>query len=207
MTEVRFTPRAYCKIILHAAKYPHCAINGIMLADADVKESKSKPLVIVDVVPLFHLCLHLTPMAELALTQVDTVSKALGQRMAGYYTANESLHDMSLEKPATKVADKINDIYPPSYVAIIDQRKLTLTVEEPALVLLNCPEGKWEYMDQSSYVVDDECRRVAASLLHRQADKQLVDFDNHLDDFHASWRNLELNEQIDALVQTPDKIE
>ena len=30
--EVLFEPRAYAKMILHAAKYPHCAVNGLLLA-------------------------------------------------------------------------------------------------------------------------------------------------------------------------------
>lgn len=72
MADIRFSPRAYCKIILHAAKYPHCAVNGLLLTDTS-KSKKSKGLVITDVVPLFHLCLHLSPMAEVALTQVCSI--------------------------------------------------------------------------------------------------------------------------------------
>lgn len=68
MSEVNISPRAYAKLIFHAAKFPHCAVNGIFLADADSVGKKT--LVIVDAIPLFHQCLFLTPMAEIALTQV-----------------------------------------------------------------------------------------------------------------------------------------
>lgn len=54
-------------MILHAAKYPHCAINGVLLAKSS---AKNKEIEFVDAVPLFHLALNLTPMAEVALTQV-----------------------------------------------------------------------------------------------------------------------------------------
>ena len=72
MAEVKFSARAYCKMMLHAAKYPHCAINGILLAEEQKskEEKKSRCLVICDAIPLFHLCIHVTPMAEIALTQV-----------------------------------------------------------------------------------------------------------------------------------------
>ena len=29
--EIEFSARAYCKMVLHAAKYPHCAVNGVLL--------------------------------------------------------------------------------------------------------------------------------------------------------------------------------
>jgi len=30
--EIQMSVRAYSKMILHAAKYPHCAINGVLIA-------------------------------------------------------------------------------------------------------------------------------------------------------------------------------
>lgn len=68
MAEITLSVKAYCKIILHAAKYPHCSINGVLLAKP--VSSKHKGLEFLDAVPLFHNSLNLTPMAEIALTQV-----------------------------------------------------------------------------------------------------------------------------------------
>lgn len=72
MAEVKFSARAYCKMMLHAAKYPHCAINGVLLAEEQKskEDKKGRGLFICDAIPLFHHCLHVTPMAEVALTQV-----------------------------------------------------------------------------------------------------------------------------------------
>lgn len=70
MTNVFFSPRAYCKIILHAAKYPHCAINGLLLGKQKNKDGKAD-LYIEDAIPLFHICLHVSPMAEIALNLVN----------------------------------------------------------------------------------------------------------------------------------------
>lgn len=72
MADVSFSPRAYCKMILHCAKYPHCSVNGVLLAgNPKSKDSKSgSGLVFVDAIPLFHICLDVSPMYEIALTQV-----------------------------------------------------------------------------------------------------------------------------------------
>lgn len=66
--DVHFTGKAYSKLVLHAAKYPHCAVNGVLLADA--AKVKQKRIEFVDTIPLFHIQLNLTPMSEIALTQV-----------------------------------------------------------------------------------------------------------------------------------------
>lgn len=67
MSDIKINAKAYCKLILHAVKYPHCAVNGVLLAKCS---AKNKEIEFVDAVPLFHLALNLTPMAEVALTQV-----------------------------------------------------------------------------------------------------------------------------------------
>ena len=67
------TTQAYCKMLLHAAKYPHCAVNGLLVAEKtkDNKKDPSAPVLCVDCVPLFHGTLALAPMLEVALTLVS----------------------------------------------------------------------------------------------------------------------------------------
>lgn len=76
MGDITFETAAYAKIILHAAKYPHCAVNGVLLADANrIRDgAKNQDLSIVDSIPLFHHSHYLSPMAEIALTQVNFIS-------------------------------------------------------------------------------------------------------------------------------------
>ena len=66
--KVSLSPRAYSKVLLHGCKYPHKAINGVFLAE-DCKHTGDL-LRIVDAIPLFHQCLGLAPMLEIALHQV-----------------------------------------------------------------------------------------------------------------------------------------
>lgn len=76
MSEITFSDRAYCKMILHAVKYPHAAINGVLLVNSKQFKENPKNLTYVDAVPLFHLCLHVTPMIEVALTQVRKIGNS-----------------------------------------------------------------------------------------------------------------------------------
>lgn len=72
MGDVSLETKAYAKIILHAAKYRHCAVNGVLLADASkIRDgAKNQDLDIIDTIPLFHHSHYVSPMAEIALTQV-----------------------------------------------------------------------------------------------------------------------------------------
>ena len=51
--EVEFEPRAYAKMLLHTAKYPHCAVNGLLLASGS-RKSAGGQLILTDCIPLFH---------------------------------------------------------------------------------------------------------------------------------------------------------
>lgn len=70
MAEVSVNTRAHCKLLLHAAKYPHRAVNGLLLAE-DSKSKESHKVKILDCIPLFHITLGLAPILEVALTQVS----------------------------------------------------------------------------------------------------------------------------------------
>ena len=64
--KVSISSRAYSKILLHASKYPHKAVCGVVIGH----ENSDSQIDVLDAVPLFHLSLGLAPMMEVALTQV-----------------------------------------------------------------------------------------------------------------------------------------
>lgn len=77
MPGVKLTTQAYCKMVLHGAKYPHCAVNGLLVAERQ-RPRKEHPqgagshTLFVDCIPLFHGTLALAPMLEVALTLVSS---------------------------------------------------------------------------------------------------------------------------------------
>lgn len=98
MPGVKLTTQAYCKMVLHGAKYPHCAVNGLLVAERQ-RPRKENPqgagshTLFVDCIPLFHGTLALAPMLEVALTLIDSWCKENSYVIAGYYQANERVKD------------------------------------------------------------------------------------------------------------------
>uniref|UniRef100_A0ABI7WGQ9 MPN domain-containing protein n=1 Tax=Felis catus TaxID=9685 RepID=A0ABI7WGQ9_FELCA len=101
MPGVKLTTQAYCKMVLHGAKYPHCAVNGLLVAEKQKPRKEHLPLggpgaphtLFVDCIPLFHGTLALAPMLEVALTLIDSWCKDNSYVIAGYYQANERVKD------------------------------------------------------------------------------------------------------------------
>ncbi|XP_063235870.1 ER membrane protein complex subunit 8/9 homolog [Bacillus rossius redtenbacheri] len=205
MADLKFSARAYCKMILHAAKYPHCAVNGILLAE-DIRnkgEAKGKEIFILDAIPLFHLCLHVTPMAEVALTQIDHWASSVGLHIVGYYLANEDIRDLSFER-CNRIAEKVADNFSSACMVVIDNRNLTLNMENSALCVSQMVDGKWKSKDKSSISLARSCLDVAADLVQQCAYEALADFDNHLDDVARDWRNPALNRRVDEQAGAAD---
>lgn len=87
MADYNISSRAYTKMILHAAKYPHCAVNGVLLSSEKEGAGSSRSSVhIDDVIPLFHQCLNVSPMAEVALVQVIFIDFVDRHCMSTVYT-------------------------------------------------------------------------------------------------------------------------
>ena len=148
--EVEFSCRAYAKIVLHCAKYPHCAVNGVLLARGGDSPA------IADAVPLFHQIQGLTPMLEVALAQVElAAASAGGLTVAGFYHANENFGDVSVDVFSLRVAERVAESRPNgspgAVLATVNNRKLGGVMEEPALVVsrhAGSEGGKWRQMKQ-----------------------------------------------------------
>lgn len=189
--------RAYCKMLLHAVKYPHCTVNGVLLAEkSKVKETKS--LLLVDCVPLFHQGNGLTPMMEVALVQMDAYSKEKGLLLSGYYQANANFKDSSPDFFANKIVEKLHENCNDAVLIMIDNKKLTLECTDIALQLYHLGDGKLKQKDNSSILLEKKEMTLATcrSLLSAKCYRTLVDFDGHLDDDTLSWENNLLNAEI-----------
>ncbi|XP_059622872.1 ER membrane protein complex subunit 8/9 homolog [Phlebotomus argentipes] len=198
MSEVVISARAYTKMVFHAAKYPHCAVNGVLLSTRDA--TKSRNYEIVDAIPLFHICLHLSPMAEVALVQVEAAAAEEDLQICGYYSAAENYNDNSLERaPGAKLADKIAENIPNSCFAVIDNRAVCLNMERPAVRLWQSVEQRWTKATPR-LAKGDVTLSAVSTLLQRGAMKDLVDFDNYLDNTENDWQNAHLNRDLNQIL-------
>ncbi|XP_033213356.1 ER membrane protein complex subunit 8/9 homolog [Belonocnema kinseyi] len=205
MADVYFSARAYCKILLHSVKYPHCAINGLLLAKAKNKsDEKSTELQIVDAVPLFHICLHVSPMAEVALTMVDQYATRKGLVIAGYYLANENINDLSPDKPAHRtMSDKIAENFGQALLVVVNNKELSYNMEVNPLRISQFADGKWKPTDRANinFGGGKNVQGTMSYLMKGEDYRNLVDFDNHLDNIALDWKNLDLNDRIDEAME------
>uniref|UniRef100_A0A182PNW5 MPN domain-containing protein n=1 Tax=Anopheles epiroticus TaxID=199890 RepID=A0A182PNW5_9DIPT len=194
MSEVMFDARAYCKIMLHSAKYPHLAVNGLLLAE------NGKPKTIVDAVPLFHQCLHVSPMAEVALVQVEAKASQKGRQIVGYYVGCENFYDNHFERaPGIRIAEKIAELNSDACIAVIDNRAVSINMRYPALRIWQHRDNRWS---KAKCVVENErvTFDVVSCLLQRGAAKELHDYDNYLDNTQHDWDNVHLNGDLKQIL-------
>ena len=193
ITKPALSPQAYSKIILHACKYPHKAINGVLLGE----DSKSTECTrVVDAIPLFHQCLGLAPMLEIALTQIDTYCRNEGLQIVGYYQANENVNDNSPDLIAYKIAEKINENVPNSLLLMVDNNKMDVECKEPALDLYTLTDNKWNVGGGWYLIGGDSSLALVSELITGKTYQNLVDFDNHLDDITLDWANTPINKLV-----------
>ena len=69
--EIVMNKLAYCKIVLHLAKYPYLACNGLLLSKKQEENNQNSCLTIVDSLPLFHSSSPINITLEIALSQVN----------------------------------------------------------------------------------------------------------------------------------------
>lgn len=216
--EVEFEPRAYSKMILHTAKYPHCAVTGLLLASGGRKSSGQ--IVLTDCIPLFHQSEGLTPMVEVALAQVEARCARGGQHhIAGFYHANRSMKDSSqVDIFSQRIADKIaeNCVGGRAVLVTVDNRKLSLILESHALIVQQWSSstgaasitergnldviggsGKWRHCATKNVGVSEETLALTSDLVGRKVYKEVADFDNHLDDITQDYLNVQMNMVID----------
>jgi len=215
--EVEFEPRAYSKMILHTVKHPHCAVSGLLLASSG--RSNTGQIVLTDCIPLFHQSEGLTPMVEVALAQVEARCARGGQyHIAGFYHANRSLKDSSqVDVFCQRIADKIaeNCMGGRAVLVTIDNRRLSLNLESHSLIVQQWSSspgvgtvtergnhdtgssGKWRHCASKNVGVLEETLALTSNLIGRREYKDLVDFDNHLDDLTQDYLNVQMNMVID----------
>ncbi|CAD7006290.1 ER membrane protein complex subunit 8/9 homolog [Ceratitis capitata] len=199
MTDYQFSERAYAKTIFHAAKYPHLAVNGVLLSE---KVPKGNTVQIVDAIPLFHQCLYLTPMAEVALTQVDAFADRENLVVAGYYVAPENYYDASVEKaPAVKIAEKLLECNKNACLVVIDNKLMSQNHKQAALKVFNS-NGENARWTKANYTLSQAklTLQTVSELLQRGAMREVVDFDNHLDNPENDWTNPHFNRDLKQLM-------
>uniref|UniRef100_A0A0K2UJZ8 MPN domain-containing protein n=1 Tax=Lepeophtheirus salmonis TaxID=72036 RepID=A0A0K2UJZ8_LEPSM len=219
LPRLEFSSRAFAKIICHAAKYPSCAINGLLLSS----RVGSDPLVVVDAVPLFHDAIGLTPMLEVALAQIESrFGSDKDCIILGVYHANELFSNVQVDVFNQRIADKVEQTIPsgimyniysllfqvsehcphPGLLVTVDNTRLSCDMKrgKEALIVRQAESnGKWKLRDDddNDILLEEGGAECAAHLMSKKAHKNLIDFDNHLDDITKDYVNTSFNDQVE----------
>lgn len=70
MPSYQISSPAYLKIVLHCAKHPHRSVNGLLIG----RSGSAGQVDILDSVPLLHNWTSLSPMMEIGLDLVRSIS-------------------------------------------------------------------------------------------------------------------------------------
>uniref|UniRef100_H2M0J3 ER membrane protein complex subunit 8 n=1 Tax=Oryzias latipes TaxID=8090 RepID=H2M0J3_ORYLA len=184
---IQLTSQAYCKMLLHAAKYPNCAVNGLLVAEKTKDRKKdSEPVLCVDCLPLFHGTLALAPMLEVALTLVTPCLRSLSHLSC------------RPNQVAEKVAARISENFSDAAIVMIDNSRLTMSCFEPIVIIYDHHENKWKSRDVTLDSFEDwsEAQKITSALLEGRSYENLIDFDNHLDDLRNDWTNPMINKSV-----------
>jgi len=122
--QITIAHAAYCKMMLHALKFPHAGVHGALLG-----RRSGSALEIVDALPMFHSQTVAASLLQAAFTQVpipprrtaerravmfariasqaDAHSVTLDCEVCGCYTANEREVDNELNALAKAVGGKV----------------------------------------------------------------------------------------------------
>lgn len=77
---------------------------------------------------------------------------------------------------------------------------MTRSVEQPALHFWSLTDGRWQAVERYSVQQQKNTLEATAALVERGASKELMDFDNYLDNTESDWENEHLNRDLNQIL-------
>ena len=178
-------PRAYAKIMLHAAKYPSAAIGGFVIGSTRNEDT----FAVEDVIPMCHYA-PCGPMFDVAAEMIESLLKHKGTaagKITGYYFANESA---AAPRPAyvDAVIESINAQPDGPRECLVLELQNDMIRNKNAVAL----RGSVVMAGQSKRTVLVGCSDLTGTnasvdkLLMARAQYQLMDFEDHMDTADAA---------------------
>ncbi|XP_073151121.1 ER membrane protein complex subunit 8/9 homolog [Henckelia pumila] len=189
---------AYIKLVLHALKHRTSAVNAVLLGRS---AAFGNSVEIIDSVPLFHSQIGLLPPLEIALTMIEEYYGEKGLSVVGYFHANERCNDFELAGVAKNIGDHITRYFPQAALLLLDNKKLEALPQgkdrSPVMQLYSKDASKnWKLAgpDGSNHLTlkEPSANIVLSDYISSEKWKDIVDFDDHLDDISKDWLNPDL---------------
>lgn len=184
-------------MLLHAFKFPHQAVCGVLVGQI----VDGSQIVVSHAVALAHGHINLTPMLQIALSQVEGNAgfQEEGLTIVGYYQANAHLQDNGqVGEAARKIGDSIRartDSETACMLLVDNEAIANLgTSDKCALqgMLWNAKKKQWVLHGEEVIEVPTGSGDAVVATFHADGHQKLVDFDQHLEDVSQDWFNVEL---------------
>ncbi|KAG7395456.1 ER membrane protein complex subunit 9 [Phytophthora boehmeriae] len=178
---------AYVKLLLHAAKRPASSVCGLL-----VGQEQGQGFSISDVVPLFHHEAPLAPLLEVGCSMADVWSQQSSKKIVGFYYAGSgstpSEGGSGLSHFAEKVADKVEANCSRSCVLVVDSQQLNNESKTGLQLLLKDVKRGWTRVENRLQVANGATKVLSAGL-QQGVERNIADFEEHLEDTTKDWRN------------------
>ncbi|KAF8603319.1 UPF0172-domain-containing protein [Ceratobasidium sp. AG-I] len=192
MSSPKFTisHKAYTKLIIHAAKYPHAPVNGVLIGAASPSAGGS--IVVADAIPLLHQWTNLSPMMEIGLDLAHSHAESTGMSLLGYYQATQRIdEDEGLSAVGERIAASLKGKFKDAFALVIDSASLASTTTPP-LIPYTSTSGlqAWSrtaFSPTFSLAESDSPERALNVIRKNTAYAKFGDFDDHLQDVSVDW--------------------
>ena len=210
--------------LLHAARWPHANVLGLLVAAADGSEATE----IVDALPLLHHWTALSPMAEagLELARCHVAAQSPPRRIVGVYTCNARVDDLGLGRAPLAIARAIAKSLKSPAIAVVvrvarpvywadlradrcdtaGQGRTAVHGASLGCALLNLQAFTVDEASTSSApdlrpvtLASPSLPQLALDLIHAGAHKSVEDFDDHLEDVGAPWLDVPVPMSVEAI--------
>lgn len=201
MTERSYTisETAYCKAVLHSAKYVN-AVCGVLTGRAEGE----KRVVIEDALPIAHssLAVFTSPLTECALRLAKALCTQRGQAVVGVYFGNEIADDRSIGVVPTRLAESVRESFESACLLMIEAPNLApqkrLNTHCFRVCVRDTGDSTWARGTLPSDALSVSEKLLAkcdARLRNNALVHSLVDFEDHCADLRLDWLNTHLFEK------------
>ncbi|KAG9088796.1 hypothetical protein FRC06_001847 [Ceratobasidium sp. 370] len=181
--------KAYTKVIVHAAKYPHAPVNGVLIGRPT--PSDGGPIVVEDAIPLLHQWTSLSPMMEIGLDLARSHAESMGMILLGYYQATQRLDDdEGLSAVGQRIASNLKDKFKDAFALVVDSASIASTTTPPLILYTSSSGQSWTrttFSPTFALVESDSPARALAIIRKDSAFASFGDFDDHLQDVTVDW--------------------
>uniref|UniRef100_A0A0N5AUA7 MPN domain-containing protein n=1 Tax=Syphacia muris TaxID=451379 RepID=A0A0N5AUA7_9BILA len=187
--EIQITTHCYLKMILHALKYPHCAVLGLIIGD---ESSISK---CVDAIPVIHESASLVTALEAALLSVLEFCERNSHTIIGVYFSNERYLDNGLDQFAQRAATKVALFCKKPILLQIDNSRLSADEESHALIAYEVASQNWTPIGVA-LCNEEAAIKAVRKAMQNKCYRKIIDFENHLEDPLKDFFNVQLSKEL-----------